>query len=117
MTVIANDRLPRSEGGSREFVGDDHGVEGVSFILVEAAPGRGPSLHRHAYAEICIVQEGQALYTLGDEQIEARAGEVVVVPPGVPHAFVNTGDGPLRQVDIHASSRFVTEWLDGRTQV
>ena len=71
MTVIANDRLPRSEGGSREFVGDDHGVEGVSFILVEAAPGRGPSLHRHAYAEICIVQEGQALYTLGDEQLEA----------------------------------------------
>jgi hypothetical protein len=30
-----------------------------------------------------------------------------------PHAFVNTGDGPLRQVDIHVSPHFATEWLTG----
>jgi hypothetical protein len=26
---------------------------------------------------------------------------------------VNTGAGRLRQVDIHASERFITEWLEG----
>jgi hypothetical protein len=25
---------------------------------------------------------------------------------------VNSGTGPLRQVDIHASERFITEWLE-----
>jgi mannose-6-phosphate isomerase-like protein (cupin superfamily) len=40
------------------------------------------------------------------------AGEIVVIPPDTPHRFVNSGDGPLRQVDIHLSSRFVTEWLE-----
>jgi hypothetical protein len=25
--------------------------------------------------------------------------------------FTNTGDGNLRQIDIHASPRFATEWL------
>jgi mannose-6-phosphate isomerase-like protein (cupin superfamily) len=34
------------------------------------------------------------------------------VPAGVPHGFTNTGDGPLRQVDIHLSPSFSTTWLD-----
>jgi hypothetical protein len=37
---------------------------------------------------------------------------VVVALAGEPHAFVNSGDGPLRSVNIHASPRFVTEWLE-----
>jgi mannose-6-phosphate isomerase-like protein (cupin superfamily) len=44
--------------------------------------------------------------------VEAGAGNVLVVQPGVPHKFVNSGDGRLRQIDIHASDRFVTEWLE-----
>ena len=35
----------------------------------------------------------------------------MVAPPGMPHAFMNTGTGRLRSVDIHASPVFVTEWL------
>jgi mannose-6-phosphate isomerase-like protein (cupin superfamily) len=35
----------------------------------------------------------------------------VIAPPGVPHAFKNTGGGRLRSVDIHASPVFNTEWL------
>ena len=39
------------------------------------------------------------------------AGEIVVVPPEVPHRFLNTGDGPLRMITIHTSPQFATEWL------
>src|SRR3954447_7292173 len=110
--VMQLDELPASGQFSREFIGADHGGTGISIIFVEAAPGRGPSLHKHEYAEIFIVQEGRAAFRAGDEELEAGAGEVVVVPGGVPHAFTNCGDGPLRQIDIHLSPRFVTEWLD-----
>ena len=96
---------------SAEFQGHEHGA-GVSFIAIDAPPGSGPKLHRHPYAEVFVVQEGVVAFTAGDETIEARAGQVVVVPAGVPHRFVNAGSGRLRQVDIHASDRFVTEWLD-----
>jgi mannose-6-phosphate isomerase-like protein (cupin superfamily) len=41
-----------------------------------------------------------------------RAGEIVVAPAGVPHRFVNSGAGRLRQVDIHVHPRFETEWLE-----
>jgi mannose-6-phosphate isomerase-like protein (cupin superfamily) len=59
-----------------------------------------------------VVQEGTVTFTAGDDVIEARGGQVVVVPAGVPHKFVNSGAGRLRQVDIHASERFITEWLE-----
>jgi mannose-6-phosphate isomerase-like protein (cupin superfamily) len=95
---------------SYEFEGHHHEA-GVSFIVVDASPGSGPKLHRHPYEEVFVVQEGSVTFTAGEEVIEARGGQVVVVPAGVPHKFVNSGAGRLRQIDIHASERFVTEWL------
>ena len=97
---------------SYEFEGHDHGDVRVSFIVVDAPPGSGPKLHKHPYEEVFVVQEGEATFTAGDDVIEARGGQVVVVPAGVPHKFVNSGTGRLRQVDIHAGERFVTEWLE-----
>ena len=100
------------------FGEDENEVQGynhdaaVSIIVVDAPPGSGPRLHRHPYEEVFVIQEGTATFTAGDETIEASAGQVVVVPGGVPHKFVNSGEGRLRQVDIHASGRFITEWLE-----
>ena len=95
---------------SDEYTGDELDA-GICVIVVDAAPGDGPALHRHPYEEVFVVHEGEATFTLGDEQRVVRAGEVVVAPPGVPHRFVNSGDGPLRQVDIHVSRAFDTDWL------
>jgi quercetin dioxygenase-like cupin family protein len=97
---------------AREFHGHEHGEVGISFVLVDAAPGRGPRLHRHPYEEVFIVQEGRATFFLGDAEREVRAGEVAIAPAGEWHGFVNSGEGPLRQVDIHVSPRMITEWKD-----
>src|SRR5262245_29464021 len=110
MFVVNEADLPLSNI-AREFVGDDHGGLGMTFLLVDAPPGRGPSLHRHPYAEILIVQEGEVTVTDGEVERVIGAGDVAVIPAGEPHAFTNTGDGPLRQIDIHLSPRFETEWL------
>ena len=109
--IISRDALPPSEI-AREFVGEDHGGVGVCVILVDAPPGARVSLHRHPYEEVFITQEGTVTFLLGeDERRQVGAGEVVVVPAGQWHGFVNEGDGPLRQIDIHVSPRFETEWL------
>jgi len=97
---------------AHEFQGHDHDTD-VSFIVVDAPSGSGPKLHKHPYEEVFVVQEGSVTFTAGDDVIEARGGQVVVVPAGVPHKFVNSGTGRLRQIDIHASERFITEWLEG----
>jgi len=99
---------------SVELQGEDHGHPGVSLILVDAAPGRGPALHRHEYAEVFVVQEGTATFFDGTRSHEVGAGNIVIVPAGEPHGFTNTGDGRLRQVAIHVADAFATDWLDGR---
>lgn len=105
--VVSQDQLA-TKG---EFEGYEHGGTGISLIFVDAAPGRGPALHKHDYDEVFVVQEGEATMTAGDRQLVVHAGDIVVVPAGQPHGFVNSGDGPLRQIDIHLSGRYVTEWL------
>jgi len=109
-TVVDRDQLDAS-AGVLELQGYRAGAA-VSVILVDLPPGGAVRLHRHAYQEVFVVQEGRATYRVGDEVLDVRAGQILVVSPGVAHAFANTGDGPLRQVDIHVSDRFVTEWLE-----
>lgn len=111
MSAINREDLP-SSGLSHELQGYLYGDAPVSLIFFDGPPGSGPKLHRHPYVEIFVVQEGRATFTVGDAVIEAAGGQVLVAPAGVPHKFVNTGSGPLRQIDIHTSGRFVTEWLD-----
>ena len=111
MTRVIDMADPTRGDDPNEFQGYHHDAC-VSFIVVDASPGGGPKLHRHPYEEVFVVQEGTATFTAGEEVIEARGGQVVMVPAGVPHKFVNTGAGRLRQIDIHASERFVTEWLE-----
>ena len=110
MTVIRVEDLPWSDI-ARELVGAEHGLD-VTILFVDAQPGRGPALHRHPYAEVFIVQEGEATFTLDDATVSARKGDILVARPNQPHAFVNSGSGPLRQIDIHLSASFSTEWLD-----
>jgi mannose-6-phosphate isomerase-like protein (cupin superfamily) len=110
MPVIKVDDLPMSVI-AREFVGDDHDGVGITFLLVNAPPGSGPALHKHPYEEIIIVQEGRGTFVLDGVESDVQAGEIVIIPAGAPHRFVNSGDGPLRQIDIHVSSHFATEWL------
>lgn len=96
---------------ANEVQGHNHNAT-VSIIVIDAPPGSGPKLHRHPYEEVFVIQQGSVTFTAGDETIEATGGQVVVVPAGVAHKFTNSGTGRLRQVDIHASERFVTEWLE-----
>ena len=112
MTHIINKTDLAQSETAYEFEGHHFGDTRVSFIVIDAPPGSSPKLHRHPYEEVFIVQEGSVTFTVGDDIIEASGGQVVVVPAGVPHKFVNSGNGPIRQVDIHASERFITEWLE-----
>ena len=94
------------EGMSYEFHGHQNGAP-ISAYIVNAPPGKGPALHTHPYVETIFMIEGRALVTIGSETREANAGDVAVVPANTPHRFVNSGDSILRQIDIHASPKFI----------
>jgi len=93
-----------------EFEGDHYGA-GVSFFLGNLEPGQGPGLHRHPYAETCIVLSGQASMFVDDQNVVAGAGDIVIIGPATPHRFSAIGDERLDMVCIHASGRFIIEPL------
>ena len=105
MSFIDLEQLP-FVGMSHEFVGKTQGAP-ISAYIVTARPGQGPPLHTHPYVEVAFIIEGSATITVGDEKREMKAGGIVVIPQNTPHRFVNTGDTTLRQIDIHASPRFI----------
>jgi mannose-6-phosphate isomerase-like protein (cupin superfamily) len=103
--------IHRHELSDSTIRGEDHGAS-ISLIIDESEPGQGPRLYRHAYDETWVVQEGNINFQVGDNRLKAGPGDVAIIPPGVPHRFVNDGPGRSRIVCIHASPTIVGEWLE-----
>lgn len=107
-----NDVTATAELLSGEFEGREIGSN-ISVIRVSTdAVGTGPRLHKHPYREIFLIQRGRALFTVGEEHREGRAGDVLVVPAEAPHKFSVLGPDTYEAVDIHESDHFITDWLE-----
>ena len=77
-------------------------ASGESLVVMETknAPGFGTPLHRHRETEVFRVLEGRYLFEVDGEQFEASAGDLVSVPGGAAHAFVNLTAKPARQLVV-----------------
>ncbi|WP_082921603.1 cupin domain-containing protein [Lewinella sp. 4G2] len=89
------------------FQGQDVGTQITLIRYVTDVVGEGPTLHVHPYDEIFTIQEGRARFTVGDQIIDAEAGDIIYGPANVPHGYQNLGPGKLDSLDIHLSP----EWL------
>ena len=94
-----------------EFEGAPYAA-GVSFFIGDLEPGKGPRLHKHPYPETCIVRAGQAAMIVDGQEVLAGPGDIVVIGPETPHRFTAIGDERFVAVCIHASDRFIIEWLN-----
>ena len=79
---------------------------------VQDEVGVGPTLHVHDYDEIFIIRKGRALFTIGDQQVEAQAGDILMGPAQVPHKYHSLGPDRLETTNIHLSQACVLTRLD-----
>ena len=70
----------------------------MTVIETINAPGFGPPRHRHNEAEVFRVLEGRYLYEVDGRRFHADVGDLVSVPGGAEHGFVNVADQPARQL-------------------
>ena len=110
--LLHRDNLPY-DGNTYEFQGVLYQDTNVSFIWVDMLPGGTIRLHKHPYEEIFIIQEGIATFTVDSATLEARAGQILIVPAEAPHKFMNLCDKQLKQIDIQVNKQFITDWLEG----
>ncbi|HEY7891638.1 MAG TPA: cupin domain-containing protein [Solirubrobacteraceae bacterium] len=60
-------------------------------------PGPRAASHLHPHMqERWEIISGVACFRIGEAQVTAGAGEVVVAPPGTPHVAWNPGEDPVR---------------------
>jgi quercetin dioxygenase-like cupin family protein len=111
--------LPLLVSPSRGPIAGRHLLEGravglahLTLVLGESHPGQSVPLHRHDVEEIIIVHAGRGTYTVGDTSVEAGPGEVVIVPSGVPHRWVNHTREPLVHTAVVPTDRFALEELE-----
>ena len=99
-TVRMEDREPfvTADGSTiRELAGVPSG-NAVNQSLAEATvpPGGETVEHFHRVAEeIYHFTAGSGRMRLGGQEADVRAGDTVVIAPGVQHKLWNTGDEPL----------------------
>ena len=101
-------KVTREGGSVRYLEGARYGLR-TSIYRSETVPGGGPPPHAHPYAEFFVIHDGSARFQVGDDAIEAEAGDVVIVPADVTHSFINPGSGPLRQTAIHEAPAHAQE--------
>jgi quercetin dioxygenase-like cupin family protein len=74
---------------------------GGSMFVIEHAnlTKGGPPLHLHLYQEEWFyVMEGEVLFQVGDARKRLRAGDSILGPRNVPHAFTSVGEKPGRML-------------------
>lgn len=87
-----------ADGSSiRELVGLPSGNASQQSVAEATVPPGGQTVeHFHrATEEVYLFTQGEGRMRLGDEETEVRAGDTVVIPPGVKHKLWNAGPDPL----------------------
>ena len=99
------------EGDKRWFFGGgvwtwksygDVSAGGLHVVEVEMEAGKMTPLHTHPISESLWVLEGRLRYHVAGDDFELGVGDFVMVPSGVPHAFLVLGE-PARVLGMQPS--------------
>jgi mannose-6-phosphate isomerase-like protein (cupin superfamily) len=92
--------------------GSRFGLDHLTLVLGETAAGGAIPRHRHTYEALFIVHGGRGAYTVGEVIVEAGPDDVVLIPSGVAHRFVNDGPETLYHTAVYAKGTFELEYLE-----
>jgi hypothetical protein len=89
----------------------------LTIIETKEEPGFGPPLHRQGETEVFRVFEGCYLFEVDGQRLEAGVGEVICVPGGVAHTFVNICDKSARQLVMIVPGLDAQSFFEGLREI
>jgi quercetin dioxygenase-like cupin family protein len=104
MLVKSADVRPLNVLGAQvRFLCEGHSTHGAwSMMEVTLPQGAGPPPHTHEWDEAYFVTDGDILFTVGERQFCASAGDFVYTPGGVVHGFRGKSNQPARALIFDA---------------
>jgi mannose-6-phosphate isomerase-like protein (cupin superfamily) len=113
-TIVTDDRADFPGLGTRYLLRSDQ--TGGRFALIEhTIPPRGLAAPIHTHEnedEYSFILSGRMGAMVGDEVVEAGPGELVAKPRGIPHAFWNAGEEPVRLLELISPGGFEQYFSD-----
>ena len=88
--------IRNEQGSSNPLLGPGDGVSSYVMLYVKHAPGESSPDHTHAWEHQAFITEGSGILVCGGKEYPVNTGDAVLVPGGVRHQFINTGDTPGR---------------------
>lgn len=79
--------------------------EDVMLVMNWLEPGMTLGVHHHPFEQIAVILTGRMRWTVGDQTVEVGAGEVLRIPPDVPHGGIPIGDEVVMNLDIFCPIR------------
>ena len=105
--ILGTTRLRILEDGSNT----GHRLGLAESVLAPHTPG--PPQHRHArHDEGFYIISGTVRFTIGEQDYDATAGTLVMVPPGAPHTFANLAGQPAVMLSTFTPDLYVQYFRD-----
>lgn len=77
-------------------------LPGVAVYVNHHPPGDSADLHSHDEDHILVMRAGRMRWTVDGETVETQAGDVILAPSGIEHAFEVLGDEPVKLLCIES---------------
>lgn len=97
---------------TRMIVSAQTGSHQLTLFEQWCVPGTGAPDHVHAVEEVLRVLAGKAEIWIADARYAVDPGESVIIPAGIRHGFINTGQDTLHTLAVLASPVFEVHYTE-----
>lgn len=118
--VLHFDQLPRVDrGGGVETVplaGARLGAQNISTGVTRFPEGAAIPLHTHNVEEAVTLLEGEGMAEIDGKLVPVKPWDTTYVPAGVPHRFINRGQGRMTILWVYGGTRVTRTFVEtGKT--
>ena len=99
---VAARRLVSKHTGANTF------TAGISVF----APKADILLHTHPCEEIVVILDGEGVAELNGERYSLQKFDISLVPPGVPHRFLNQSGAPFTMMYVYPTTEVTRDPVD-----
>ena len=114
--LLRFDNMARIDRGggifSNPFLGKDTGSKVFSSGLTTFPPGAAIGVHTHNTDEQVTLLEGEGTAEIEGRQELVNPYDTTFIPAGVPHRFINRGDGNMRILWVYASIHVTRTYVE-----
>lgn len=120
--VVSEPRILRFEeiqviqrgGGvvTRPLAGSWIGAEGFTSGITTFPPGAAIKLHTHNVEETVTILDGEAQCDVEGQGYRLKPFDTTYVPGGIPHRFINIGNGPMSILWTYTSTHVTRTFVD-----